>query len=112
MKLTHVIHLKTRWQQHHQQMVQSLWHLFWWLWCNLISTALVLTVCGFANVADHMSVINNEGFQSMADFGVLDDKDVFEMVKQVLRWLYGCSRSCECWSNSGEKIASSLLLGM
>jgi hypothetical protein len=41
----------------------------------------VLTVCGFANVADHTSIINNEGFQLIVDFGVLEDKDVFEMVK-------------------------------
>jgi hypothetical protein len=41
----------------------------------------VLTVCDFANVVDCMSIINNEGFQSIADFGVLEDKDVFEMVK-------------------------------
>jgi hypothetical protein len=27
--------------------------------------------------------MNNEGFQSIADFGVLQDKDVFEMVKRV-----------------------------
>jgi glutaredoxin-related protein len=43
----------------------------------------VLAVCGFANVADHMSIINNEGFQSIADFGILEDKDVFEMVKRL-----------------------------
>jgi hypothetical protein len=40
-------------------------------------------ICGFANVVDHMSIINNEGFQWIADFGVLDDKDVFEMVKRL-----------------------------
>jgi hypothetical protein len=43
---------------------------------------MVLTVCGFVNVMDHMSIINNEGFQSIAaDFGILEDKDMFEMVK-------------------------------
>jgi hypothetical protein len=41
----------------------------------------VLVICGFANVMDRTSIINNEGFQSIADFGVLEDKDVFEMVK-------------------------------
>ena len=41
----------------------------------------VLAVCGFENVMDCTSIINNEGFQSIADFGVLEDKDVFEMVK-------------------------------
>jgi hypothetical protein len=41
----------------------------------------VLAVCGFANVMDYMSIINNEGFQSIVDFGILEDKDVFEMVK-------------------------------
>jgi hypothetical protein len=41
----------------------------------------VLAVCGFANVADCTSIINNEGFQLIADFGILEDKDMFEMVK-------------------------------
>jgi hypothetical protein len=41
----------------------------------------VLAICGFANVVNHMSIINNEGFQLIADFGILEDKDVFEMVK-------------------------------
>jgi hypothetical protein len=45
---------------------------------------VVLTVCGFANVVDHTSIINNEGFQSIADFGILEDKDVFEMVKHLV----------------------------
>jgi hypothetical protein len=43
----------------------------------------VLVICGFANIMDHMSIINNEGFQSIADFGILEDKDVFEMVKHL-----------------------------
>jgi hypothetical protein len=43
----------------------------------------VLAICGFANVVDHTSIINNEGFQSIADFGILEDKDVFEMVKRL-----------------------------
>jgi hypothetical protein len=43
----------------------------------------VLTVCGFGNVVDHMSIINNEGFQSIADFGILEDIYVFEMVKHL-----------------------------
>jgi hypothetical protein len=42
-----------------------------------------LAICGFANVVDRTSIINNEGFQSIADFGVLEDKDVFEMVKRL-----------------------------
>jgi hypothetical protein len=41
----------------------------------------VLTVCGFANVVDCTSIINNAGFQLIADFGILEDKDMFEMVK-------------------------------
>jgi hypothetical protein len=41
----------------------------------------VLAICGLANVVDHTSIINNEGFQLIADFGILEDKDVFEMVK-------------------------------
>jgi hypothetical protein len=28
-------------------------------------------------------IINNEGFQLIADFGILEDKDMFEMVKCV-----------------------------
>jgi hypothetical protein len=32
---------------------------------------------------DHTLIINNEGFQLIADFGVLEDKDVFEMVKRL-----------------------------
>jgi hypothetical protein len=43
----------------------------------------VLAICGFANVVDRMSIINNEGFQSIVDFGILEDKDVFEMVKHL-----------------------------
>jgi hypothetical protein len=43
----------------------------------------VLAICGFANVMDRTSIINNEGFQSIADFGVLEDKDVFKMVKRL-----------------------------
>jgi hypothetical protein len=43
----------------------------------------VLTVCGFANVVDCMSIINNEGFQLIVDFGVLEDKNMFEMFKPL-----------------------------
>jgi hypothetical protein len=43
----------------------------------------VLAICGFANVVDHTLIINNESFQSIADFGILEDKDVFEMVKRL-----------------------------
>jgi hypothetical protein len=43
----------------------------------------VLEICGFANVVDCMSIINNEGFQLIADFGILEEKDVFEMVKRL-----------------------------
>jgi hypothetical protein len=43
----------------------------------------VLAICGFANVVDRTSIINNEDFQSIADFGVLEDEDVFEMVKHL-----------------------------
>jgi hypothetical protein len=67
----------------------------------------VLTVCGFGNVVDHMSSINNEVFQSIADFGILEDKDVFEMVKS----LGGHMVVAGSWSNSSEEVASSLLLG-
>jgi hypothetical protein len=43
----------------------------------------VLAICGFANVVDCMLIINSEGFQSIADFGILEDKEVFEMVKHL-----------------------------
>jgi hypothetical protein len=43
----------------------------------------VLVICGFANVVDCMSIINNEGFQLIADFGILEDKDVLKMVKRM-----------------------------
>jgi len=43
----------------------------------------VLTVCGLANEADRTSIINNEGFTSLADFGLLSEKDVYEMVKRM-----------------------------
>jgi hypothetical protein len=43
----------------------------------------VLAICGFSNVMDRTSIINNEGFQLIADFGVLEDKDVFEMVNRL-----------------------------
>jgi hypothetical protein len=71
----------------------------------------VLTVCGFGNVVDHMSIINNEGFQLIADFGILEDKDVFEMVKSLggHTVVAGCVNVGA--SNSSEKVASSLLLG-
>jgi hypothetical protein len=45
---------------------------------------MVLTVCGFANVVDHMLINNNEGFQLIADFGILEYKDVFEMVMHLV----------------------------
>jgi hypothetical protein len=44
---------------------------------------VVLAVCGFANVADHMSIINNEAFQLIVDFGILEDKDMFGMLKHL-----------------------------
>jgi hypothetical protein len=44
----------------------------------------VLTVCCFTDVSSHTHIINNVGFQSLMDFGLLDsDKDVFEMVKHL-----------------------------
>jgi hypothetical protein len=43
----------------------------------------VLAICGFANVMDHTLIINNEGFQLIVDFGILKDKEVFEMVKHL-----------------------------
>jgi hypothetical protein len=43
----------------------------------------VFEICGFANVMDCTSIINNKDFQLIADFGILEDKDVFEMVKRL-----------------------------
>ncbi len=36
---------------------------------------MILAVCCFANVTDCMSIINNEGFQLIVDFGILEDKE-------------------------------------
>jgi hypothetical protein len=45
----------------------------------------VLTVCGFANKNQHTHIINNEDFQLVADFGLLDgEKDMFEMVRHLV----------------------------
>jgi hypothetical protein len=65
---THYI-FRTRWLKYQQKarfpqlLLQQLWHI-------LISMQPVLAICGFANVVDHTSIINNESFQSIADFGV------------------------------------------
>jgi hypothetical protein len=47
----------------------------------------------------------------LAGFGILEDNDMIEMVKCLGGHSYNCARSREDWSNSGEEIASSLLLG-
>ena len=55
-----------------------------------------LTVCSFNDAGIHNRTINNEGFQSLADFGILDsDKDVLEMVKH-LGSRTEAARSCFC----------------
>jgi hypothetical protein len=43
---------------------------------------VVLTVCGFANVVDCMLINNKEDFQSIADFGILED-NVFKIIKRL-----------------------------
>ncbi len=44
----------------------------------------LLTVSGFTEIGTCIWIINNEGFQSLLDFGVLDDdKDMLEMVKHL-----------------------------
>ena len=43
----------------------------------------VLTVCGLMDAANRASIINTEGFQTLADFGLLSEKDVYEMVKRM-----------------------------
>jgi hypothetical protein len=80
MKLTQPHYIfRTRWLKYQQKA--------WFLQLLLVPVVVahadihaVLAICGFANVVDRTSIINNEGFQSIADFGILEDKDVFEMV--------------------------------
>ena len=43
----------------------------------------VLTICGIATEADRTWIINNKDFTSLADFGLLSEKDVYEMVKRM-----------------------------
>jgi hypothetical protein len=43
----------------------------------------VLSICSIATEAYHTSIIVNEGFTSLADFGLLSKKDVYEMVKRM-----------------------------
>jgi hypothetical protein len=43
----------------------------------------VLVICGIATEAHRTSIIVNEGFTSLADFGLLSKKDVYEMVKRM-----------------------------
>jgi hypothetical protein len=72
----------------------------------------VLTVCGFANENQRTHIINNEGFQSVVDFGLLDgEKDVLEMVKQPFGGSYRCGRSCVCGNYPGKETSGALLLG-
>ena len=39
----------------------------------------VLAICSIATKVHRMSIIDNEGFTSLADFGLLSEKDVYEM---------------------------------
>jgi len=44
----------------------------------------VLETCGVAVAADRNTIINREGFTSIADLGILDgDSDVTEMAKRM-----------------------------
>jgi hypothetical protein len=43
----------------------------------------VLAICGIATKAHRTSIIVNKGFTSLADFGLLGEKDVYEMVKRM-----------------------------
>jgi hypothetical protein len=43
----------------------------------------VLLICGITTEAHRMSIIVNEGFTSLMDFGLLSEKDVHEMVKRM-----------------------------
>jgi hypothetical protein len=48
----------------------------------------VLVICGFANVMDHTSIINNEGFQSIEDFGILEDRTCSKWLSTwAIAWL-------------------------
>jgi hypothetical protein len=70
----------------------------------------VLATCGIATEAHCTSIIVNKGFTSLADFGLLSEKDVFEMVKQNVQ-SYGCGGSHLCWNFASEKAPGPLLLG-
>ena len=41
----------------------------------------VLTICSIATKVHRTSIIVNEGFMSLVDFGLLSEKDVYVMVK-------------------------------
>jgi hypothetical protein len=43
----------------------------------------VLSICGIVTEAHRTLIIVNEGFMSLADFGLLREKDVYEMVKRM-----------------------------
>jgi hypothetical protein len=43
----------------------------------------VLAICGIVTEAHCTSIIVNKGFMSLADFGLLSKKDVYEMVKRM-----------------------------
>ena len=43
----------------------------------------VLSICGITTEVHRTSIIVNEGFMSLTDFGLLSKKDVYEMVKRM-----------------------------
>jgi hypothetical protein len=43
----------------------------------------VLSICGIATEAHCTLIIVNKGFTSLVDFGLLSEKDVYEMVKRM-----------------------------
>jgi hypothetical protein len=74
---------RTKWQKYHQQAEGAVPLVVVPAVVVHPDIHAVLAVCGFANVTDHMLIVNNEGFQSIPDFGISEDKDMFEMVKHL-----------------------------
>jgi hypothetical protein len=74
---------------------------------------VVLTVCGFMDVGTSTQIINNEGSQSLMDFGELDDvKDACVGNGKAFGKLYGDGRLCVCGNHSAKETSGSLLLGL
>jgi hypothetical protein len=102
---------RTRRQQYHQQTARFLWYLFWQLRHILISMWFQQFVALQMLWIVHRLLTMKVFSQLLEGFGILEEKDMIEMVKCLGGHSYNCGRTREDWSNSGEEIASSLLLG-